>query len=115
MLEKIQRTLERNNMDKTRRALEAIGEAYKTEGRVLAYIAHSGPHASIRFITNMVKLDVERFMDGTISVTRIYPGKDEGTVESKTILDRVHIKPSRLARVLKRNLPRLARKKSYNY
>jgi thiamine phosphate synthase YjbQ (UPF0047 family) len=105
MLERIH-TQERSNIDKTRRALEAIGEAYKTEGRVLAYIIHSGPHVNIRFITNIVKLDVERFMDNTVSVTRTFPGEEEGTVESKTILDRVHIKPGHLARVLKKNLPR---------
>jgi hypothetical protein len=84
---------------------EGWGKAFKEDGRVRGYIVRHYPHAQVRFVTEVVMLDVEMFLDSRVSMTRTYPGAEEESIKTKIILDRAHIKPRALAKLLRRNLP----------
>jgi hypothetical protein len=84
---------------------ERWGKAFKENKRVCEYYAHYSPHPHIRFVTEVVMLDIEIFTDSTVSMTRTYTGIEAGTVKTKDILRRARIKPGSLTRLLKRNLP----------
>ncbi len=83
------------------RFFEIIGKNFKKYGRVADYVVYRGPHAQIRLISEGLMLDVERFMDATISVTIVNPlAKGQ-----KFILKQSPIKPLALVKLLKEQLP----------
>ena len=93
---------EGNGRDTTVRFFEIIGRNFKKYGRVADYVVCRGPHTQIRLISEEgLMLDVERFMNATISVTIVNPLAKE----SEFILKQSPIKPLALVKLLKEQLP----------
>ena len=61
-----------------------MGKAFQEEGRIAAFVITRGPHEQIRLIPEHgLTLDVDVFMDRTVSVTRVIPLREKNQTEKE--------------------------------
>jgi hypothetical protein len=103
MLERQLFLSEGNGRNATVRFFKHLGKVFKESGRVADFVVYEGPHAQIRLISAQgFMIDVERFMNRTISVTRT----DSLTVEKPLkIREEFPIKTLALIKLLQEQFP----------
>jgi len=99
-------TTERTGRNEYTELFHEIGKDFQADKRITGFAVSEGPNARMRLVSQDFILEIERFIDSTISIKKINPpaeNEESGTME--IIAERSHIEPLTLCTLLEEQFP----------